>query len=125
MRAPRRKRERFLLGLNGTTKSTWHILVAKVKLIVCWGNEIYKFCLALPPIMICSTAAVSIYHGLYHHPLNRKLWVAIGYLTSRACFTASLSETDAAASNERLGAFQYASASPKEHRVRFYDCFVS
>ncbi len=80
----------------------------------CWtGACVYSMTFILPPILVLATTAAALFNGLYHHPLNNKMWTALMYIAGRAGFTICLSESDAASSNVKLGAFQSSMASAK------------
>jgi hypothetical protein len=89
-------------------RSCWQIMVAKVRLIVGFGpdlqNSVIDFTFVIPPIAITTPSADQIYNALWFHEHVRPLVVGRSLIFAKAKYALDLSETDAAASNERLEA---------------------
>ncbi|CAK0893274.1 unnamed protein product [Prorocentrum cordatum] len=78
------------------------------KLSLAAGQEVYEFGVAMPPLIVASTAASQIFKVLYTHPMLARIWRGINVLMQKAVFTVSLGETDAAMPNQMLSAVQFA-----------------
>jgi hypothetical protein len=89
-------------------RSCWQVMVAKIRLVVGFGpdlqNSVIDFTFVIPPIAITTASADEIFHALWFHAHVRPLIVGRSLIFAKAKYALDLSETDAAASNERLEA---------------------
>jgi len=89
-------------------RSCWQIMVAKLRLVVGFGpdlqNAVVDFKFVIPPIAITTPSADEIFNSLCFHEHVRPLLEGRSMIFAKAKYALDLSETDAAASNERLEA---------------------
>ena len=94
-------------GSTGMDKPvTWHVLVARMKLLVAWSHdETYEINIVLPCLVVPSTSADSIWQQLYGHPWHAPIMEGMHEILERAVVGIFHRETDAAAANLRLVVF--------------------
>lgn len=102
------------------TVGTWNVMVTRLRLIICWGEESYDFAFVLPPLLVASTSAANLYYGIHRHAFYQPVWRAVLYLFQRAEWSLLLSETDAASSNVRLGAHQLTMCGDRTHFAHWF-----
>ena len=95
-------------------RSTWHILVSSMWLVICWHGSVYRFSLVMPLIVTTSTKATAIWQQLYHHPLHKPLFTALQFLVSVSKVAITLEETESASSNELVASFMASQRTSQE-----------
>ena len=88
-------------------RSTWHIMVPRVRLIVGWLPEgkppaVIDWTLIVPPVAVRTPSAAELYYSLFHGRMTHPIMMARQLLLRRAKFAMDLSETDDAAANTRF-----------------------
>ena len=79
-------------------------------LVVVWaGRPPLVYECNMPPVVLLSTSAASMYYALSGHPQYQRLLVALELIRARAMYTFRLFETDAASGNLKLVAHLIAS----------------
>ena len=95
-------------------RSTWHILVSRMWLVICWHGSVYRFSLVMPLVVTTSTKATAIWQQLYHHPLHKPLFTALQFLVSVSKVAITLEETESASSNELVASFMASQRTSQE-----------
>ena len=64
--------EKLTMNSPGLNKaSTWHVLVARMRLIIAFSlEEVYSYSIVLPALVVASSSAADIHGQLFHHPWN-------------------------------------------------------
>ena len=93
----------------GSVSSVWQVVVSRVRIVLGWvqldGNPIIiDWTLIMPFILVPTSSAAAIYHGLYHSALTRPLMMGRYLLFQRAKYALDVSETDDATANSKLQA---------------------
>lgn len=101
--------ERLVLPLGGLEQSsTWHVLVARLELIVGWqepsGSPVIKMSGILPAMVVPSPSAANVFHSLLFHPELAPLHTALKLLQSSSTWSVDLHEADGAYACDRLWA---------------------
>ena len=108
--------EKMTLGEDKGELSTWHVLVSRLRLVILWrgpsGVSAFSYVFILPPLVVPSTAAGSIWHSLFFSPLTGPLFHAVRLLRSKAQICIDLNESDGAFANDKLTAHLYAASHP-------------
>ena len=95
--------------------SAWQTMVYRCLLIVVWqGRPPVMIELLMPPVVILSTAAASMFYALTGHPQYYRLQTALRALRGAAKFSFQFYETDAASGNAKLIAFFLSNACPRQ-----------
>ena len=75
---------------GGSKRSVWNVLVARINFIIAWDKEVYRMRIAMPPLLVASVSASSIFNGLFLHVISARIWRALNFLIQRAQFVVSL-----------------------------------
>lgn len=93
---------------GGQTNSVWHVMVARLRFIVCWesdspsGVRTFDFTAVLPPMIVQSTSAAALWHQLFHSSLAAPVFRARDLLRDSSRIFVELCETDGAYANDKL-----------------------
>lgn len=87
----------------------WEVMVYRCSVCLAWapgsGRLPLFFELILPPVVIPTTSAANMYYSLRHHPGFLRAQMALHILRTKCVMRATVLETDAAYSNDKLIAF--------------------
>jgi len=91
-------------GSTEQQRSTWHIMVARVRLIVGWLPEgkppvVIDWTLTVPPVVVRTPSAAELYHSLFHSCVAKPIMMARQLLFRRARFAMDFPETGDAPAN--------------------------
>lgn len=104
--------EKINLNLLGCSAvSTWHIMVARLRLVISWGQRPYMMNIVFPPLICPNTSAAAMYYQLFQHPLTSPLMHGLEMIHACSDLPVYLVETDGFAANEKLIAHLLNSAS--------------
>jgi len=96
--------------------SVWHVLVARLRLLIAskmpGGCRTFSYVFVMPPLILASTGAASIWHSLFFSQLTGPLLHAVSMLRRKAQVVIDLAETDGAYANDKLCAHLFAESSP-------------
>ena len=107
--------EKVTVGVDTTETSVWQVLVARLRMIIAWkvpsGFRTFSYVFILPPLIVPSTGAASIWHTLFFSQLTGPLLHAVHMLRKKAQVVIDLNETDGAYANDKLCAHLFAESS--------------
>jgi hypothetical protein len=97
--------------------SSWHVLVFRLCITIGWsGRAPIQFEVILPPIVVLSTAAASLYSALTTHPQYLRIFNAVTMLRQASHRSIRLLFVDIT--------FSFACASPRTHRAQCWPPLV-
>ncbi len=117
---------------GGQGRATWQVMQCRLRMILGWltaqpgtGDrvpQVYDFNLVLPPLLVSSTNAEHLSLA-FRQPWVSPVFLAISELCRKAAISLELTETDSAASNQRLFAARLMTVpGTGEHAVKFLMC---
>lgn len=82
--------------------SAYPIMLLHLRLTILWGGSSFTYQFVLPPLVVLSSAAPSMYNAMFYHQTMLPVWHAFRLLSAESAVNIRVFEADGAAANDRL-----------------------